>query len=85
MKILRQQETLYRSTESKWRSALSAASSYLKKTQESLDSLSVEQVEPDVELIRALLDKLRPPDPPAPVEIEAEVEVEEQVINQQQT
>ncbi|XP_059352957.1 protein Aster-B-like isoform X2 [Daphnia carinata] len=60
MRILRQQETLYRSTESKWRSTLSAMSGYLKQTQESLTNLEKE-IEPDSDLIRAILEKIQSP------------------------
>ena len=60
MRILRQQETLYRSTESKWRSTLTAMSGYLKQTQESLTNLERE-MEPDSDLIRAILEKIQPP------------------------
>ncbi|XP_046446716.1 protein Aster-A-like isoform X4 [Daphnia pulex] len=68
MRILRQQETLYRSTESKWRSTLSAMSGYLKQTQESLTNLERE-MEPDSDLIRAILEKIQPPasSSPSPV------------------
>jgi hypothetical protein len=68
MRILRQQETLYRSTESKWRSTLSAMSGYLKQTQESLTNLEKE-MEPDSDLIRAILEKIQPPasSSPSPV------------------
>lgn len=60
MRILRQQETLYRSTESKWRSTLTAMSGFLKQTQESLANLEKE-MEPDSDLIRAILEKIQPP------------------------
>ncbi|KAI9566047.1 hypothetical protein GHT06_009847 [Daphnia sinensis] len=66
MRILRQQETLYRSTESKWRSTLSAMSGYLKQTQESLTNLEKE-IEPDSDLIRAILEKIQPPASASPV------------------
>lgn len=66
MRILRQQETLYRSTESKWRSTLSAMSGYLKQTQESLTNLEKE-IEPDSDLIRAILEKIQSPASSSPV------------------
>lgn len=67
MRILRQQEILYRSTESKWRSTLSAMSGYLKQTQESLINLEKE-IEPDSDLIRAILEKIQTPaNLPSPV------------------
>lgn len=67
MKILRQQEVLYRSTESKWRSTLTAVSGYLKQTQESLSNLEKE-MEPDTDLIRAILEKIQLPATPPPVQ-----------------
>ena len=60
MRILRQQETLYRSTELKWRSTLTAMSGFLRQTQESLTNLEKE-MEPDSDLIRAILEKIQPP------------------------
>ena len=41
MRILRQQETIYRSTESKWLSALSSVNDHLKQTQDTLALLEV--------------------------------------------
>ena len=59
VKILRQQEAIYRATETKWRTTLTSMSNFLKQTQESLANLEKE-IEPDTDLIRAILEKIQP-------------------------
>jgi DnaJ-domain-containing protein 1 len=62
MGLLRQQETLHRATEFKWRNTLNTVSSFLRQTQDSLTHLE-KDIEPDSELIRSILEQIhsKPP------------------------
>lgn len=65
MELLRQQETIHRATENKWRQTLSTVSSFLHQTQESLMALE-KDIEPDSGLIRSLLQHMQQQQQPLP-------------------